>query len=104
MRIRAPFVLSGLLCATALSGCAADHKPDLAPIPAPVQIRIERQPIDAGLLTCAGAPAFDPAAIATDLDLLALAHRYFEAWSDCANKLARIRKAQAEPIGAPVLP
>jgi len=101
MRRRGMFGLWGLLCAAALSGCAADNKPELAPIPGPVQVRIERQPIDGGLLTCAPEPAFDPAAIADDLDLLGLLYRFRDAGADCRNKLGWIREEMARPIVPP---
>jgi hypothetical protein len=69
-----------------------------------VQIRIERQPIDAGLLTCAAEPLVDPAAAVIDLDLLGLVYRFRDAGADCRNKLARVREEISRPIEQPAAP
>lgn len=58
--------MSGLLLSTALQGCA--HRPaDLAPLPAPVAIKVEPPRPPAELITCAERPAGLP----EDPDLIA---------------------------------
>lgn len=87
--------LSALLLALALSGCVAASRPDLQPIPPPVQVRLVYQPIDSGLLTCKKPALVDPDA--TDLDLVGALNRVWDAWADCAGKLAAIARLQNGP-------
>jgi hypothetical protein len=70
--------------------------------PPPVQVRYLEPNIDGALLTCAEAPAVDPATIATDLDLLAVTYRYRDAWRDCSRKLDKVKQLlKPDPLGPP---
>ena len=85
-------VLSALLLAPALSGCAAE--PKLQPIPAPVVERLVYRPIDSGLLTCRQWPAGEGG---TDLDAVSEANRGFDAWLDCWRKIEKIKELLSTP-------
>jgi hypothetical protein len=76
-----------------LSGCVAEQKPDLKPLPQPVLTKLVYQPIDSGLLVCPVPDLSGP--LITDVDLAGAAHRILDAWDIChrhLNKIAELQK------------
>ena len=86
-----------LSCATLSQACATDtYHP--APIPLAVEtVTVYRDLPDALLAPCAK-PSWDPAEIATDIDLLGLTARISDALDRCADQVDGIREVYRLPV------
>jgi hypothetical protein len=86
-----------LSCATLSQACATDtHNP--APIPPAIETVTVYRDLPDTLLSPCGKPRWDPAEIATDVDLLGLTARMSDALDRCADQVDGIRAVYRLPV------
>ena len=99
MTIRKMFGRLALSCATLLAACA-DRSYQPAPIPTATETVAVYRDLPPSLMKPCDKPAWNPADIVTDVDLMGLTARISNALDKCADQVDGIRKVYQKAGGS----